>query len=85
MIYRFCQRDNFEDLASGRVLYSGKGVPNFPVRLLCELFGRALSCCEKQTDLTVYDPCCGGGYALTVLGFLSKKLCHMAGIDDKIR
>lgn len=22
---------------------------------------------------------------LTVLGFLSKKLCHMAGIDDKIR
>ena len=36
-------RVNFEDFASGRVLYSGKGIPNFPVRLLNEMYGRALN------------------------------------------
>ena len=25
---------------------------------------------EKTDNLTVFDPCCGGGYALTVLGLL---------------
>lgn len=68
MEYLYCPNDNFEDYSSGRVLYGGKGIPNFPVRLLNEMYGRAKSYLEKQDDLIVYDPCCGGGYALTVLG-----------------
>lgn len=39
MEYLYCGNDNFEDFASGRVLYSGKGIPNFPVRLLNEIYG----------------------------------------------
>lgn len=69
MEYLYCKDDNFEDFASGRVLYGGKGIPNFPVRLLAEIFGRARSYSDKTDGLVVYDPCCGGGYSLTVLGF----------------
>lgn len=69
MEYLYCNNRNFEDFSSGRVLYGGEGIPNFPVRLLNEIFGRALSHSGKKTDLNVYDPCCGGGYSLTVLGF----------------
>ncbi len=68
MEYLYCPNDNFEDYSSGRVLYSGKGIPNFPVRLLNEIYGRAKSYLEKKENLIIYDPCCGGGYALTVLG-----------------
>ena len=70
MEYLYCKNDNFEDFASGRVIYGGKGIPNFPVRLLLEIYGRAKSYSEKKEELVIYDPCCGGGYALTVLGFL---------------
>lgn len=73
MEYLFCKEDNFEDFASGRVLYGGRGIPNFPVRLLNEIYGRAKSYAAKKTDLIVYDPCCGGGYALTVLGFCNNR------------
>lgn len=76
MNYLYCDDANFEDFASGRVLYGGNGIPNFPVRLLNEIFGRAVARCAKKEHLTVYDPCCGGGYSLTVLGF-----CHSAAID----
>lgn len=69
MEYKYSRDDNYEDYASGRVIYGGKGIPNFPVRLLNEMFGRAKSYLEKQSEIIVYDPCCGGGYALTVLGF----------------
>lgn len=68
MEYLYCPNGNFEDYSSGRVIYSGKGTPNFPVRLLNEIYGRAKSYLEKKDNITVYDPCCGGGYALTVLG-----------------
>lgn len=69
MEYIYCKNENFEDFASGRVFYGGKGIPNFPVRLLCEIYGRARSYAEKQEELVIYDHCCGGGYALAVLGF----------------
>ena len=82
MEYLYCKDDNFEDFASGRVLYGGKGIPNFPVRLLAEIFGRARSYCKKADDLVVYDPCCGGGYALTVLGFFyNKEIGKIYGSD----
>lgn len=73
MEYLYCENINFENFASGRVLYGGKGIPNFPVRLLNEIYGRALSYSEKKEDIVIYDPCCGGGYALTVLGFIHNK------------
>lgn len=73
MEYLYCNNDNFEDFASGRVLYGGKGIPNFPVRLLLEIYGRAQSYLEDRRDISIYDPCCGGGYALTVLGFFHNR------------
>lgn len=66
--YLYCSNANFEDFASGRVLYGGKGIPNFPVRLLCEMHGRARSYLARKDHLIIYDPCCGGGYSLTTLG-----------------
>ena len=73
MEYLYCKDDNFQDFASGRVLYGGKGIPNFPIRLLLEIYGRALDCSNKKEDLVIYDPCCGGGYALTILGYFHNK------------
>ena len=69
MEYLYGKDGNFEDFSSGRVFYGGKGVPNFPVRLLNEIFGRAKAYGNKTKDLVLYDPCCGGGYLLSVLGF----------------
>lgn len=69
MEYLYCENRNYEDYASGHVIYGGKGIPNFPVRLLNEIFNRCISYTEKKENLIVYDPCCGGGYSLTVLGF----------------
>lgn len=74
MHYKYCVNDNFEDYASGRVLYSAEGAANFPVRLVNEIFGYAKEYAMKDTDLCVYDPCCGGGYSLTVLGFLNQEV-----------
>ena len=79
MQYKYCDNENFEDYASGRVLYSAEGVANFPVRLVNEIFGYAKEYSVKKYDLCVYDPCCGGGYSLTVLGLMNadviKRLC----------
>lgn len=85
MEYLYCGNDNFEDFASGRVLYGGKGIPNFPVRLLNEMYGRAVNYLHNKQDLVLYDPCCGGGYALTVLGFMHNseiKKIYGSDIDE---
>ena len=71
MQYKYCGDENFEDLSSGRVLIHRSGATNFPVRLSQEIFCRCLSYIKSSENLTVYDPCCGGGYLLTVLGFLN--------------
>lgn len=69
LIYKYGAADNYEDFASGRVIYGGKGIPNYPVRLITEIFGRAMEYSKKKEGLIVYDPCCGGAYSLTILGF----------------
>ena len=69
MIYKFAPKANYEDFASGRVLYHMQGFTNFPVRLICEVFMRCFSLINKPSAV-VYDPCCGSGYMLTVLKFL---------------
>lgn len=69
MEYKYCKNNNYEDFSSGRVLYGAKGIPNFPVRLLHEIYGYSKSYLEKKEDIVIYDPCCGAAYAHTVLGF----------------
>lgn len=71
MVYQYCGKGNFEDFASGRVLLHRTGYPNFPVRLAQEIFCRCLARLDSAKPLRLYDPCCGGGYLLTVLGFLN--------------
>lgn len=62
---------SFEDLACGRVLYHRSGYPNFPVRLAGEVFLNCLEIIGKTEEpVVLYDPCCGGAYMMTVLGFL---------------
>ena len=82
MIYKYGAVGNYEDFASGRVIYGGKGIPNYPVRLITEIFGRAMECSNKKENLIVYDPCCGGAYSLTILGFFyGEKIEKIYGSD----
>ena len=74
MPYRYAtDQEDYSDYASGRVLYSLPGHPAFPVRLVSEIFQR---CAAALVDngvsgpYTIYDPCCGGAYHLTTLGYL---------------
>jgi len=74
MEYKYeTELQNYEDLASGRVLYNARGTTAFPVRLASELVQRCFDLLEQKGapgPYTLYDPCCGGGYLLTVLGLL---------------
>ncbi len=74
MEYRYGKNENYEDFASGRVLYNDKGITNFPTRLTLEIFGRCLEYSKKKSDICVYDCCCGGGYMLTILGFMNAEV-----------
>ena len=53
MVYKYSPDGNFEDYASGKVLYGMRGVPNFPVRLIQKIFLRAAGFCPKDHGLTV--------------------------------
>ena len=81
MEYKYCENENFEDLSSGRVLYGGGGVPNFPVRLGNEIYRRCTAYFPGKDRFTVYDPCCGGGYLLTVLGFCNHNITRILASD----
>lgn len=70
MEYKYAKNDNFEDFASGRVIYHMGGEPTFPVRITLEIYERCLQYLNKKTDICLYDCCCGGAYMLTILGFL---------------
>ncbi len=86
MSYQFAvENRNYEDLSSGRVLYNQYGFTAFPVRLASEIFQRGkflLARKGKSGPYRIYDPCCGGGYLLTSLGFLhGKDLLSIAASD----
>ena len=82
MEYRYTINENYEDYASGRVLYHVGGEPTFPVRLSLEIFERCLQYTNKKTDISLYDCCCGGGYMLTILGLLkSNSISSIYGSD----
>lgn len=85
-MYKFAtKRENFEDLSSGRVLHGAPGATNFPVRLASEIFQRCADVLEqdgRKPPYTVYDPLCGVGYTLTVLGLLhGKQIERLVGSD----
>ena len=82
MEYLYAPNDNYEDYASGRVIYHKSGFATFPVRLASELFQRGLSLLETPTPIKVYDPLCGEGYLLTIIGLLHPdKISQMVGSD----
>lgn len=83
MQYRFVENDNYEDLSCGRVIFHKAGFANYPVRLVCEIFMRCLEIIdEPNKKVVLYDPCCGGGYLLTVLGFMyGEKIDSLCGSD----
>lgn len=82
MEYKYTKNENFEDYASGRVLYHVGGEPTFPVRLSLEIYERCLQYSDKKTDISIYDCCCGGGYMLTILGLLkSNSISSIYGSD----
>ncbi|HEY5561349.1 MAG TPA: hypothetical protein VIK72_06255 [Clostridiaceae bacterium] len=72
MDYKYGMNCNYEKFSSGRVLYHERGITNFPVRLAQEIYGRCLQHSPKKKNICLYDCCCGGGYLLTVLGFLNQ-------------
>lgn len=76
---------SYEDLASGRVLYNGRGTTGFPVRLASEIAGRCFHMLAERGNegpYTVYDPCCGGAYLLTAIGLLhSGKISRVLASD----
>jgi 16S rRNA G966 N2-methylase RsmD len=74
MRYLFARdRVNYEDYASGRVLYGKRGNPSFPIRLASEVFQRCLQLGRElgaPDPCVLYDPCCGAAYHLCTLGYL---------------
>jgi tRNA G10 N-methylase Trm11 len=81
---------DYSDLASGRVFHSSPGYPAFPVRLASEIFQRCLASREaiyqNATPCTLYDPCCGAAYHLSVVGYLhGRHIREIIGsdIDEK--
>ena len=67
---------DYSDLSSGRVFYSIPGHPAFPIRLASEIFQRCMASREAiygdSSPCTLYDPCCGAAYQLSVLGILHR-------------
>jgi 16S rRNA G966 N2-methylase RsmD len=81
---------DYSDLSSGRVFYSLPGHPAFPVRLASEIFLRCLASrktiYQDSTPCTIYDPCCGAAYHLSVLACLyGEKIREViaSDIDEK--
>jgi hypothetical protein len=91
MKYKYAEeRQDYSDFSSGRVLYSLPGHPAFPVRLASEIFQRCLA--HRATiygitaPSTLYDPCCGAAYHLSVLAYLHREHIReivASDIDDK--
>ncbi|GAA5003639.1 rRNA methyltransferase [Kitasatospora paranensis] len=74
MSYRHVtDRADYADFAGGAVLRSAPGFPAFPVRLGSEIFQRAMALRGSDRPAVLWDPCCGSGYLLTVLGLLHRR------------
>jgi 23S rRNA (guanine2535-N1)-methyltransferase len=81
MTYLFAANEDYSDFAAGSVLYNRSGATSFPVRLADEIFLRAKAHLPS-TPVRIYDPCCGTGYLLTVLGLRhGQDIAALAGSD----
>jgi len=71
------EQQDYSDLSSGRVFYSLPQHPAFPVRLASEIFQRCIAFRKEiyniSTPATLYDPCCGAAYHLSILGYLHRE------------
>jgi len=90
MNYLFAvERPDYSHLASGHVFYSLPGHPAFPVRLASEIFQRCLAWRRRAGEMapcTLFDPCCGAGYSLSVIAFLHRTtLREVIGADVDIK
>ena len=86
MNYLFAvERPDYSHLASGHVFHSLPGHPAFPVRLASEIFQRCLAWRRRAGEMapcTLFDPCCGAGYSLSVIAFLHRTaLREVIGAD----
>lgn len=86
MKYKFeIEKRDYSDFASGRVLYNAPNTTAFPVRLAGEIMQRACEILKNQgahSPYRIYDPCCGGAYFLTTIGFLfSDKISELIATD----
>ncbi|HJE57070.1 MAG TPA: rRNA methyltransferase [Nocardiopsis listeri] len=82
MSYRYAtERTDHSALASGQVLRSAPGFPGFPVRLASELLQRAMVHLGDERA-RLWDPCCGSGYLVTVLGLLHRDLLTHVRASD---
>jgi len=78
-------KSSYEDFASGRVLHNAQGTTAFPVRLASEIIQRCLRILEDKGSkgpYSLYDPCCGGAYLLTVIGLLHNEMIHEIFASD---
>ena len=79
------EKKDYSDFASGRVLYSAPNTTGFPVRLASEIIQRAFHILAregKHGPFRIYDPCCGGGFLLSTIGFLfPEKISELIGSD----
>jgi tRNA G10 N-methylase Trm11 len=78
MQYKYAkEQQDYSDFSSGRVFYGVPGHPAFPVRLASEIFQRCMAhraaIYNDPGPCTLYDPCCGAAYHLSVLGFLHRE------------
>ena len=88
MEYKYAtEHKDYADLASGNVFYSLPGHPAFPVRLASEIYQRCLAWRgEGNAPCTIYDPCCGAAYHLSVIAYLHwDSVCRVicSDIDEK--
>jgi 23S rRNA (guanine2535-N1)-methyltransferase len=88
MEYKYAtEREDLADLASGNVFYSLPGHPAFPVRLASEVYQRCLAWRgQENCPCTLFDPCCGAAYHLSVIAYLHwDSVCRVvcSDIDEK--
>lgn len=91
MQYKYAKEQlDYSDFSSGRVFYSLPGYPAFPVRLASEVFQRCVAhrtaMYGKMNPCTLYDPCCGAAYHLSILAYLHGEYIQQvigSDIDEK--
>jgi len=91
MEYKYAkEKTDYSDFASGRVFHSLPGHPAFPIRLASEIFQRCIAhrttIYDISTPVTLYDPCCGAAYHLSVLAYLHGELIReviASDVDEK--